>query len=50
MKVEFDRLVIRNSKPIPKGRAGQVLIIGLIGSLYLPPYTRKSGCVLAEVF
>ena len=28
MKVEFDCLVIHNSKPIPKGRAGQVLIIG----------------------
>jgi len=22
----------------------------VIGSQYLPPYTRKSGCVLAEVF
>lgn len=27
MKVEFDRLVIRNSKPFPKGSTGQALII-----------------------
>ena len=31
MKVDFDRLVFCNSKPLPKGRVESVLIIGQTG-------------------